>query len=109
MTMREQQALSTISMDAWFDEDVKSAAQDEDQYRRLVKMKTEARGGLHSAFENHVARIAAKVECLRIVHDTVAKAQQHSLSAQAFKLKLRATNFGRVAGAIWRHVSSVRS
>ena len=39
--LAEQQALSTIDMDAWFDENVKSAAQDEDEYRRLLKMKTE--------------------------------------------------------------------
>ena len=72
-------AVSTIDADAWFDENVKSAAQDEDQYRRLLKMKTEAREGLHSAFENHVARVAEKVERLRIVHDAVVKLQQDSL------------------------------
>ena len=63
----------------WFDKNVKSAAQDEDHYRRLLKMKTEGREGLHSAFENHVARVAEKVERLRVVHDAVVKHQQDSL------------------------------
>ena len=77
--LAEQQALSTIDADAWFDENVKSAAQDEDHYRRLLKMKTEDREGLHSAFENHIARVAAHVEILRVRRDEIKTAHQDGI------------------------------
>jgi len=77
--LAEQHALSTIDADAWFDEHINSAAQDEDQYRRLLKKKTEARDDLQVAFENHVARVAAHVEILRVRCDEIKTAHQDGI------------------------------
>ena len=48
--LTEQHALLKINADAWFGKHIESAAQDKDQYQKLLKMKMEAHNSLQSAF-----------------------------------------------------------
>ena len=74
--LAKQHTLLMIDVDTWFDKNIKSAAQDEDHYQQLLKMKTEDHKGLHVTFENHIARVAAHAEMLHVCCDKIKTAHQ---------------------------------